>query len=93
MIRNWRSADARRIFEGGRPRGFPADLVRSAKRRLELLHQATTLDDLRAIRGNRLHPLVGDRAGQWAVRINDQYRICFRWVEEGAEDVEIVDYH
>ena len=66
---------------------------RQAERRLDRLEAATSLDDLRALGGNRLEKLHGDRAGQYSVRINDQWRICFRWENEEAVDVEIVDYH
>lgn len=74
-------------------KGFPADLLRSAERKLAYLNAATRLDDLRSPPGNRLEKLSGDRAGQHSIRINDQWRICFRWTDAGAEDVEIVDYH
>lgn len=80
-------------MEGRRPKGLGSDVIRSAKRRLIVLEAATSLEDLRANPGNRLEALKGDRKGQHSIRINDQYRICFRWDETGAEDVEIVDYH
>jgi proteic killer suppression protein len=64
-----------------------------ARRRLERLDDAETLSEAGQTRGAHLHPLHGDRSGQHAIRINDQYRICFRWTLAGAEDVEIVDYH
>ena len=64
-----------------------------AMRKLAILHQAARLDDLRVPPGNRLEALIGDRAGQYSVRVNDQFRVCFRWTTEGPEDVEIVDYH
>lgn len=66
---------------------------RAAVRKLDMIDAAHRLDDLRSPPGNRLERLVGDRAGQWSIRINDQWRICFRWGESGPEDVEIVDYH
>ena len=75
------------------PKGFPADLFRSAKRKLNLLDLAEELSDLRSPPGNKLEPLGGDRLGQHSIRINDQWRICFRWTTAGAEDVEVVDYH
>jgi toxin HigB-1 len=62
-------------------------------RKLRLISAARRVDDLRVPPGNRLEALRGDRAGQWSIRINDQWRICFRWTEGGADDVEIVDYH
>jgi proteic killer suppression protein len=67
--------------------------VKRAIRRLEYIHLATDLDDLRTPPSNRLHPLAGDRAGQFSIWINDQWRICFRFVNGEAYDVEIVDYH
>ncbi len=69
------------------------DLWRVARRKLDQINQAAELDDLRVPPGNRLEELKGDREGQHSVRINDQYRVCFRWTESGAEGVEIVDYH
>jgi proteic killer suppression protein len=81
------------IAAGRAPKGFPADLVRSAERRLRALTNAVTLDDLRSPPGHRLEALRGDRASQHSIRVNDQWRICFRWTDAGAEDVEIVDYH
>lgn len=75
------------------PKGFPADLFRSAKRKLHLLDLAEELNDLKSPPGNRLEALSGNRQGQYSIRINDQWRVCFRWTTAGAEDVEIVDYH
>ncbi|MHB1104131.1 MAG: type II toxin-antitoxin system RelE/ParE family toxin [Devosia sp.] len=75
------------------PKGFPADLFRSAKRKLNLLDLAEELNDLRSPPGNRLEVLGGDRRGQYSIRINGQWRVCFRWTAAGAGDVEIVDYH
>jgi toxin HigB-1 len=69
------------------------DLLRVARRKLDLLNQAATLGDLRAPPSNHLEKLKGEREGQYSVRINGQWRVCFRWTELGAEDVEIVDYH
>ncbi len=81
------------VAAGRAPKGFPADLLRSAERRLRSVANAVELNDLRSPPGNRLEKLSGDRDGQHSVRINDQWRICFRWTEAGAADVEIVDYH
>ena len=78
---------------GRRIRRFPSDLQDAALRKLRLLNVSGRLEDLRIPPGNRLEALKGDRKGQHAIRINDQWRICFRWVDGGAEDVEIVDYH
>ena len=71
----------------------PSDLVRVARRKLDQLSQAAVLGDLRAPPSNRLEKLKGERAGQYSIRINDQWRVCFRWADSGAEDVQIVDYH
>jgi toxin HigB-1 len=71
----------------------PNDVVKIAGRKLDMIEQAVILDDLRAPPANRLEKLSGDRKGQHSIRINDQYRICFRWTEAGATDVEITDYH
>lgn len=75
------------------PKGFPADLFRSALKRLLFLEAADTLDDLKSPPSNRLHPLHRDREGQHAISINDQFRICFVWTPAGPERVEITDYH
>ncbi len=92
MIRSFRCAETLGLFEGRRSRRFNA--IRAvAERKLAMLDAAAHLDDLRSPPGNRLEALVGDRAGQHSIRINDQFRICFRWTAAGPEDVEIVDYH
>ncbi|OYU70777.1 MAG: Killer protein [Alphaproteobacteria bacterium PA2] len=94
MIRSWKSQAARRIFEGRNPgKGFAPDALKAVRRKLLQLDAAVQVDDLRSPPGNRLHPLTGDRGGQWSIRVNDQYRICFVWGDEGPEDVEFVDYH
>ena len=92
MIRRFKDRDARRFFEGRRVAAFQG-FADQATRRLTLLDSAETLGDLAALPGNRLESLRGDRAGQHSIRINAQWRICFRWIEEGPCDVEIVDYH
>jgi len=81
------------IAAGKAPKGFPSDLVARAERRLRAVANAVDLKDLRSPPGNRLEALKGDRAGQHSIRINDQWRICFRWTAAGPENVEIVDYH
>lgn len=92
MIKSFRSADTQALFETGKIRRWQA--IRSvAERKLAQLDAAATLDFLRAPPGNRLEALQGDRAGQHSIRINDQWRVCFRWTSTGPEDVEIVDYH
>jgi proteic killer suppression protein len=81
------------VFRGEGSRRLSSDIQRRALRKLLLLDAAETLDDLRSVPGNRLEKLVGDRAGQHSIRINDRWRICFRWERENAHEVEIVDYH
>lgn len=83
----------RSIDDGSVRRGFPADLVRRAQQLLVLLDAAKDLNDLRSPPGNRLEKLSGDRQGQYSIRINSQWRICFVWTEAGPELVEITDYH
>ncbi|MGR6466310.1 type II toxin-antitoxin system RelE/ParE family toxin [Rhizobium sp. PAMB 3182] len=93
MIRSYKDARTEAVARGRTPKGFPADLVRSAVRKLTVLENARQLDDLRSPPGNRLEKLSGNRAGQHSIRINDQWRICFIWTLTGADAVEIVDYH
>ena len=93
LIRSFKNKTTESVAQGRFPKGFPADLVRGAQRKLFMLDNADELVDLRTPPGNRLEALKGDRAGQHSIRINDQFRICFRWVEGAAEDVEISDYH
>lgn len=81
------------VISGVVPKGFPADFLRSAERRLRAVDAAVLIEDLRSPPGNKLEALKGDRKGQHSIRINDQWRICFRWTSAGPEDVEIVDYH
>lgn len=92
VIRSFRSKKTRQLFEGGHPREFRS-FETQAERKLLMLDSAAQLADLRAPPGNRLEALSGTRRGQHSIRINDQWRLCFRWTTEGAEDVEIVDYH
>ncbi|SEF63233.1 type II toxin-antitoxin system RelE/ParE family toxin [Bosea lathyri] len=93
MIRNFKDKTTELLFDGQQPKRFPADLLVVARRKLRILHRATRLDDLRAPPGNRLHALQRDRAGQHAISINDQFRICFVWRDGDAYEVEITDYH
>ena len=93
MIKSFRGRLAQAIWDGQVSKRFPADLVRSAQRKLAMVNAAVTLDALRVPPGNRLEALKGDRRGQHSIRINDQWRVCFRWQSVNAEDVEIVDYH
>jgi len=93
VIRSFACAETEQIFRGIRSRRFPPDIQNTARRKLEYLHRARTLDDLRMPPGNRLEALKGDRKGQHSIRINDRWRICFQWRKGDAEQVEIVDYH
>jgi proteic killer suppression protein len=93
MIQSWRTKAAKEVFEGRTPKGFPADLAPAVRRRLFQLHAAAQVEDMRSPPGNRLHKLTDDRLGQWSVSVNDQFRICFEWGENGPENVEFTDYH
>ena len=93
MIRSFRCRETERIWHGQRSRKFPGDMQDRALRKLRQVDAAATLDDLRNPPGNRLEALKRDRKAQWGVRINDQWRICFRWRDGEASDIEIVDYH
>lgn len=93
MIRSFRDSTTEAIAASKAAKGFPADLVKQAVRKLTMLNYATSLDDLRSSPGNRLEALKGDRKGQHSIRINDQWRICFVWTSAGPEGVEITDYH
>lgn len=93
MIRSCRNRDTEKVWRRESTRRFPASLRRVALRKLLLLDAADVLDDLRSPPGNRLEKLTGNRRGQHSIRINDQWRICFRWDRGDAYDVEITDYH
>ena len=93
MIRTFEYSEAETIWTGQRSRKLPPDIQSRALMRLRLLNRAKSLDDLRNPPGNRLHDLTGDRAGQHSISINRQWRICFRFKDGNAYDVEIVDYH
>ncbi len=93
MIQSWKDNALAQVMAGRSPRGFPAALLSSARRKLFQLDGATRIEDLRTPPGNRLHELTGDRAGQWSISVNDQYRLCFTWGPNGPENVEFVDYH
>jgi proteic killer suppression protein len=92
-IGSYRDKRTEAVGRGELPRGFSADLAKAARRKLAMLAAAVALDDLTAPPGNRLEALRGDRSGQHSIRINDQWRLCFRWIDGRAEDVEIIDYH
>ncbi len=93
MIRNFADKEAEKIWDGTPSRRLPADLQTIARRKLRMLNNAENLNDLRVPPANRLEALKGDRRGQYSIRINDQWRICFRWADGDAHDVQIVDYH
>ena len=94
VIKTFADANTKQFWETGKSKGMPpAGLRRMAQRKLTILDAAATLDDLRVPPGNRLHALEHDRAGQYSISINDQFRICFVWRNGDAYDVEITDYH
>ena len=92
MIKSFRCADTRAVFETGKCKKF-ATIIKVATRKLAQLDTAETLEFLRSPPGNRLEELKGDRKSRYNIRVNDQYRICFRWTAHGPTDVELVDYH
>lgn len=93
MIKTFRDRRTADLFLKGFAKGLPPDLLKRAVRKLEYVDLASRLEDLRTPPGNRLHALKGDRLGQHAIAVNDQWRICFRFVDGDAFDVEICDYH
>jgi proteic killer suppression protein len=93
MIKTFADRRTRDLFATGAAKRFPADVARRAVRKLEYVDLATNLDDLKVPPGNRLHALKDDRKGQYAIAVNTQWRICFRFVDGDAYDVEVCDYH
>lgn len=93
MIKSFGDRDTERLFSREPARRFPADLLRTMLRKLVALDAAEALADLRVPPGNRLEKLKGRRSGQYSIRVNDQWRVCFGWKDGDAHDVEIVDYH
>lgn len=93
MIRSFADKRSAAIFAGLCPKGTPADVANVARRKLAMIDKAVDLTDLRSPPGNRLEALERDRKGQHSIRVNDQWRVCFRWTADGAEDVEFCDYH
>lgn len=93
MIRSFGDKDTGRLFAREAVRRWGPDVQHVALRKLRMLDAATTLGDLRVPRANRLEKLKGDHAGQWSIRVNEQWRLCFRWDGADAHDVELVDYH
>jgi len=93
VLQSFADKDTERVWRRERSRRLDLTVQRAALRKLMILDAAETLGDLRIPPGNRLERLAGDRSGQYSIRVNDQWRICFRWSAAGADDVEIVDYH
>jgi proteic killer suppression protein len=93
VIQTFADKRTKDLYETGKAKRFPADVVKRAARKLEYVDLAATLDDLRTPPGNRLHALEGNRKGQHSISINDQWRICFRFEDGDAYDVEVCDYH
>jgi proteic killer suppression protein len=93
VIKTFADRRTHELYARGKAKRFPADVAKRASRKLEYLDLATKLEDLRNPPGNRLHELKGDRRGQYAISVNDQWRICFRFLDGDAYDVEIFDYH
>jgi proteic killer suppression protein len=92
MIKGFRCAETQALFETGKSKRF-SKVTKVATRKLAQLDAAGTLEFLRSPPGNRLEALAGDRKGQYSIRVNDQFRLCFRWTDDGPTDIEMVDYH
>ncbi|MDD5467191.1 MAG: type II toxin-antitoxin system RelE/ParE family toxin [Anaerolineales bacterium] len=93
MIESFASEETEKIFKGELSRKLPHEIQRTARRKLIYLDDADSLQDLQVVPGHRFEKLKGDRAGQYSIRINDQWRICFEWIDNKARNVEITDYH
>lgn len=93
MIRTFKDKETQKIFERRRSRKLPSDIQQVALRKLRMLNRAETLQDLRVPPANRLERLKGDREGQYSIRVNDQWRVCFEWKDGDSFNVELVDYH
>ena len=93
MIKTFKDAETEKVYQRERSRKLPSDIQQVALRKLRMLNNAINLNDLRVPPANRLEKLGRDRVGQYSIRINDQYRICFKWTDLGPEAAEIVDYH
>ena len=92
-IRSFRDKRLQELFDRKAPKGLPADLVSVVRRKLAMLDAAANLNDLRVPPAKRLEALKGDRDGQHSIRVTDQFRLCFRWTDDGPADVELTDYH
>jgi len=93
MIKTFKDKETEKVFRRSFSRRLPQDIQRAALRRLSYLHSAKEIMDLLTPSSNRLEPLSSDRQGQYSIQINDQWRICFEWIDNDAYNVEIVDYH
>ncbi|MCX6060521.1 MAG: type II toxin-antitoxin system RelE/ParE family toxin [Chloroflexi bacterium] len=93
MIKNFKDDETQKIYQRQRSRKLPADIQQVALRKLRMINNSISITDLRIPPANRLEKLNGNRAGKWSIRINDQWRVCFRWEGSDALDVEITDYH
>lgn len=93
MIKNFKDDETQKIYQRQRSRKLPSDIQQVALRKLRMINNSVSINDLRVPPANRLEKLSGNRAGQWSIRINDQWRVCFRWEGSDALDVEITDYH
>ena len=93
MIKTFADKETQQVFVNGKSKRLPPDLIRRAIRRLEYIQWAKNINDLRVPPSNRLHALIGNREGQYSISINNQWRICFRFIDGDAFDVEITDYH
>jgi proteic killer suppression protein len=93
MIRSFKCKESEKIFQRYQSRKFPGEIQRTALRKLRMMNRAQILNDLKVPYGNRLEKLHGKREGQMSIKMNDQWRICFRWEDRDCYDVEIVDYH
>jgi proteic killer suppression protein len=93
VIKTFKDDETQKIYHRQRSRKLPADIQQVALRKLRMINNAISINDLRVPPANRLEKLSGNRAGQWSIRINDQWRVCFRWEGSDAYDVEITDYH
>mgnify|MGYP002765317087 FL=1 len=93
MIKSFKSKETEKVFSGTFSKKLPPEIQKRALQKLRMLHVASVLDDLKIPPSNNLETLSGNRQGQYSIRINDKYRICFRWLDNHSFDVEIVDYH
>ena len=93
MIKTFKSDETQKIYQRQRSRKLPSDIQQIALRKLRMINNSASINDLRVPPANHLEKLSGNRTGQWSIRINDQWRVCFRWEGSDAYDVEIADYH